>query len=369
MTKPKRMRRVLTVFLVCAATAIASQAQTFNTLVNFDLNNGGLPQYVSLIQGADGELYGTTSAGGQNSQGTIFKVSRGGAPATLTTLYSFCSQANCADGYDPWPGLVLATDGNFYGTTELGGDVTCNPPLGCGTVFEITPSGTLTTLHSFTGPDGSFPGAGLIQGSYGAFFGTTEAGGNLGCRSANGAYGCGTTYKITSEGAFVTLHRFNRTDGDDPNSPLLLATNGNFYGTTYFGGESPHCGGGCGTIFKMTPSGKVSSLYSFCSVTKCPDGEAPFGGLIQASDGSLYGTTELGGANGYGTAFTVTPRGRLTSARPHWWFRSDGTACPRHGRSILRHDPSRGKRSVQLRNRIPKYAERCANDAPQLHLC
>ena len=153
------------VFVFCAATAIASPAQTFTTLVNFNGANGASP-YASLTQGSDGDFYGTTAAGGANGNcnisggcGTIFKVTPGG---TLTTLYSFCTQAGCTDGVSPQAGLVRATDGNFYGTTYSGG-ASSNCSGGCATVFKITPGGMLTALHSFAMTDGAFPQAGLVQ--------------------------------------------------------------------------------------------------------------------------------------------------------------------------------------------------------------
>src|SRR5580700_6157164 len=153
------------VFVLCAATAIATPAQTFTTLVNFDGTNGGAPEYMSLIKGIDGNLYGTTAFGGANEGGTVFKLTPNGV---LTTLYSFCAQPNCADGGDPTAGLVLGTDGNFYGTADGG-------VYGHGVVFKITPKGKLTTLHSFCAEancaDGATPFAGLVQATDGNFYG------------------------------------------------------------------------------------------------------------------------------------------------------------------------------------------------------
>ena len=164
------------VVVCCTAMAIASPAQTLTTLVQFDTTNGGIPES-SLIQGTDGNFYGTTIAGGNlidscgnKGCGTVFKMTPRG---TLSTLYKFCSQLYCADGFGPEGGLVQGADGNFYGTTYLGG------PTGLGTVFKITPGGALTTLYSFCSrsncADGSAPEAGLVQGSDGNFYGTTRA--------------------------------------------------------------------------------------------------------------------------------------------------------------------------------------------------
>jgi uncharacterized repeat protein (TIGR03803 family) len=131
------------------------------------------------------KFYGTTFGGGANNNGTVFKITSSG---TLSTLYSFCFQPNCADGRNPYAGLIQATDGNFYGTTEQGGVNNCAQHYGCGTVFKITPSGTLTTLYSFSnGPGGALPDAGLIQARDGNFYGTTSAG---------GAHGYGTIFRL-----------------------------------------------------------------------------------------------------------------------------------------------------------------------------
>jgi uncharacterized repeat protein (TIGR03803 family) len=220
----------------------------------------------------------------------VFKISPSG---TMTTLYSFCSQSSCADGANPKAVLIQATNGILYGTTRNGGT------KGQGAVFKITPNGTLTTLYSFCSQSGCPNGAnptGLVQASDGNFYGTTYYGG------INNA---GTVFKITPSGTLTTLYTFcsqsGCSDGLRPEAPLLQATDGKFYGTTG------------GTIFKMTPSGTLTTLYSFCSQSGCPDGEFPYTGLTQATDGNLYGTTLDGGANNVGTIFKITPYGTLTT--------------------------------------------------------
>jgi uncharacterized repeat protein (TIGR03803 family) len=286
-------------FLFYAWTAITSHAQTFKTLVNFDGINGSLP-IVSLVQGTDGNLYGTTAEGGANGVGTVFKVT---ATGKLTTLYSFCSQANCTDGSSPYAGLSLGTDGNFYGTTIEGGAHSAG-----GTVFRITPTGALTTLYSFCAQanctDGNEPDAGLIQATNENFYGTTAFGG------PNGA---GTVFKITPAGRLTTLYSFchqaNCTDGDDPAAALVQATNGEFYGTTVLGGAY-----GEGTIFKITAAGNLTTVYSFCILGyPCTDGSNPSAGLIQAPNREFYGTAFWGGANNFGTVFKITASGTLTT--------------------------------------------------------
>jgi uncharacterized repeat protein (TIGR03803 family) len=238
---------------------------------------------------------------------------------TLATLYSFCAQGgNCLDGYYPVAGLVLGSDGNFYGTTSMGGPNPANCPLcdgqGGGTIFKITPGGTITTLYTFCAQpvcaDGQFPSAALIQGSDGNFYGTTPAGGSYGSGCFSDL-GCGTVFKITPSGALTTLHTFctaaNCEDGGGPQAPLIQANDGNFYGTTAGGGDN-----GQGTIFKMTPDGALTTLYSFCQGSGCTSGQEPTAGLLQGSDGSFYGTTQLS-SNDSGTIFKFTPGGGLTT--------------------------------------------------------
>jgi uncharacterized repeat protein (TIGR03803 family) len=192
-----------------------------------------------LIQATNGYFYGTTAFGGANSQGSVFKMSPTG---TLTTLYSFCPQRPCTDGYAP-SGLVQATDGNFYGTTALGGLQNC-PAGSCGTVFKIKPSGTLTTLYSFCSqnncPDGAYPSDTLVQPTDGNLYGTTSR-----------IYGVGTIFKITLGGELTTLYTFcsqkNCNDGTYPSAALIQDTNGTFYGTTDDGGTY-----NLGTIFSLS---------------------------------------------------------------------------------------------------------------------
>jgi uncharacterized repeat protein (TIGR03803 family) len=262
-----------------------------------------------VVQGSDGSLYGTTQFGGANNEGTVFKIAPDGS--NFTTLYSFCSQSNCTDGSQPYAGLVQGSDGNFYGTTSSG-----EAGAGPGTIFKITPGGALTTLYTFCSQtgcvDGYFSTAGLVQGSDGNFYGTTHAGG------ANGAY-YGTVFKVTSGGTLTTLYSFcslsGCTDGENPAEALVEGSDGNFYGTTEGGGAS-----NAGTVFKITPGGTVATLYSFCSQGRCADGENPRTALLQGGDGNFYGTTEFGGAGAYcvpaygcGTVFKITPGGALTT--------------------------------------------------------
>jgi uncharacterized repeat protein (TIGR03803 family) len=340
----RRLERWLWTGLFCAATAIAASAQTFQAIasLNFELY-GAYPQYVSLAQGSDGNFYGTTPDGGVEGAGMAWEVTaqgeltvlcqfsygectngigpyagliqatdgnlygttwQGGANGTGTvfelisgsglTLYSFCSQDDCADGDEPFAPLLQAADKNFYGTTLDGGT------KGYGTVFAITSAGTLTTLHSFRYSDGASPVAGLIQAKNGKFYGTTLYG---------GAHGAGTVFEISAAGKLKTLHSFGAAgDGANPYATLVQAADGTFYGTTYSGGAH-----GQGTVFAITAAGKMTTLYSFCSAKKCTDGAAPYAGVIQATDGNFYGTTSQGGASNRGTVFAITAAGKLTS--------------------------------------------------------
>jgi len=322
---------VCILFLFCAATAIVSPAQKLTTLYTFcaedNCADGDLPS-APLVQGSDGNFYGTTSEGGTGNScssgggcGTVFKMSPSGA---LTTIYSFCSQPNCADGHLSFSELAQGADGNFYGTTAWGGRYggLCST-LGCGTVFKITPSGTLTTLYTFCSQqnctDGAVPHGGLVQGTDGNLYGTTGAGGVSDICVYEG--GCGTVFKITPNGTLTTLYSFNGDDGTAPYGRLVLGTDGNYYGITNVGGANDKCEyeNGCGTVFKITPSGTLTTLYSFCSQLNCTDGYEPVNGLAQGADGNFYGTTPHGGTypsqcgDGCGTVFKITGSGTLTT--------------------------------------------------------
>ncbi len=284
------------------ATEVALPAPTFTTLANFDGSNGSNP-YAAFVQGFDGNLYGTTYSGGANNSGTVFKSTPAGK---LITLYSFCAQSGCTDGIHPSGGLVQASNGDFYGTTLAGG------ANGYGSVFKITLTGTLSTLHSFDDSDGVSPGSGLILATNGNFYGTTQYGGPT---------GYGTVFKMTPSGTLTTLYSFCAqlfcADGFQPYAGLVQATDGNLYGTTLYGGGHDNFGYcydyGCGTAFRITPSGALTTLYRFCAQTNCSDGALLSGGLVQATDGNFYGTTAIGGATGNGTVFKITPSRTLTT--------------------------------------------------------
>ena len=317
--KLNRGKRACAVFALCAATSITLRAQTFTTIYSFCVDStctDGDEPAAGLVQGTDGNFYGTTPFGGAIGNGTVFKITPSG---TLTTIHSF----GVEDGIGPITALVQSTDGNFYGTTEFGGPD--NDPYG--TIFKITPSGTLTTLYG-CGLQDCFLSSALVQATDGDLYGTTPNGEDvLQCGECNG----GSVFKITQTGTLTTLYSFcsqdvtpsgECPDGFEPNAALIQGTDGNLYGTTTGGGaigDGANCAstGGCGTVFRITPSGSLTTLYTFCAHTGCTDGGAP-SALIQGTDGNFYGTTSVGGANcastgRCGTFFRITPSGSLTT--------------------------------------------------------
>jgi uncharacterized repeat protein (TIGR03803 family) len=269
---------------------------SYSTLVQFNIANGGIP-YAGLVLGADGNFYGTTLIGGPNYSGSIFRLTPAGS---ITTLSTFSGGLN---GQYPTAPLIQGTDGNFYGTTFFGGT------FGNGTVFRMTPTGTLTSLYSFTGGnDGMNPWGGLVQGNDGNLYGTTEAG---------GANGSGTVFRLTTNGTLATLVEFNSTNGAFPYGKLVQGTDGCFYGTTETGGTN-----GAGTVFKMDTNGVLTTLFQFDNDN---NGANPVTGLIRGTDGYFYGTTAQGGLGGYGTVFRISSQGALTTLI---WFDWSNGATP-----------------------------------------
>lgn len=262
----------------CGSVYKITSAGVMTTMYSFDCDaNGGSPES-PLVQGLDGNLYGTTAAYGSTGFGTIFRISTSGA---LTTLYNFCSQPNCADGHASFGGMTVGTDGNFYGTTVAG------DPSDGGTVFKITLAGAYSTLYEFCSQtnctDGSTPYATLVQAADGNFYGTTANGGIYG--------NYGTVFKITPRGKLTTIYSFFGTEGSGPTAGLFLASDGNFYGTTQYGGSVSYAG----TAFGITPTGVLTIIHNFCSDIGCSDGENPMGALTEDTDGTLFGTTFDGG--------------------------------------------------------------------------
>jgi uncharacterized repeat protein (TIGR03803 family) len=311
------------------ATGYAS-AQTLSVLYNFNASTSDPSGFSALSQGRDGNVYTTSFSGGSGRFGTFFNMSPTGS---LSELYAF-ENSEDGPGCSPLSGVTLGTDGNFYGGT-----------LGCGdffdgTVFSITPDGIPTGLYSFTGGgDGAGPQAAPVEGGDGNYYGTT-----LGGASAN----CGTVYQITPAGSLSTLYQFDGNHGCSPIVPLTLATDGTFYGTAERGGANqfgvvfkittsgvytvlynfdgtngkypfapvvqgkdgnfygPTLVGGAfnaGVVFKITSAGKLTVLHSFDPSDL--DGANPAAGLVQATDSYFYGVTESGGSSGNGIVFRI----------------------------------------------------------------
>lgn len=302
---------------VCAATvllmAVGAYAQSIQPIYSFQASPAA--PNAGIVEGPDGNFYGTTFGGGGNGEGAIFKVTTNGV---VTTLHSFGPPTGYAgtyvtnsDGAQPLSGLVLGPGGNFYGTTLKGGT------NGNGTVFEITTNGIFTTLVAFDGTNGAYSEAALAVGPDGNLYGTTSQG---------GSNGNGLVFRVTTNGVVTPLHSFSalindgatgsvtNTDGAEPYAGLALWTNGILYGATAEGGV-----GGSGTLFAMNTNGAYTNIYSFSAENynasgvgepdTNADGAAPVAPLALGPDGYLYGTTHGGGKSGSGTVFKVTPNG------------------------------------------------------------
>lgn len=351
-------KALISILLLFLVGGVAAAAQTYKIVYTFE-TTGPYGPYANVVQGVDGNLYGTTAYGGTKGQGTVYRLT---ADGKFTTIYSFCSLVNCADGASPNAPLMLGTDGNFYGTTLFGGTGTVYCGSGCGMVFKVTPKGVLTTLHDFCTvypcDDGGGPVSGLVQGADSNFYGVApDYGGNYlqgtaykispsgtfttlyafcqqtgctdgqgprapliqgtngqfyGSTAQGGANGYGEIFEIASTpGTPTILHSFDSTDGSEPSSRLLQASNGELYGMTEYGGTSTCAFGSlCGTLFEMTPTGlSFNTLFDFNST----DGSNPVGGFVLGGDGNLYGVADSGGTNDAGTIFKMTPNGALTT--------------------------------------------------------
>jgi uncharacterized repeat protein (TIGR03803 family) len=339
------------VLLALALAAIlcggaTAQAQSYNETILYSIQDvtpdGGDPN--GLIEASDGNFYTTTFYGGASTggvidmgSGTVLRVTPAGA---VTILHTFCAASPCTEPTNPTGNLIQATDGNLYGTASYGG------LYGQGAVFKVTLSGTVTTLYSFCGqadcPDGAEPEGSLVQGIDGALYGhaayggagnggtifmVTMAGkqsvvydlgglalsstpvqgsdGNFYGTASGGANNAGQIYKLTTAGYLTTVYSFCSvvassvcTDGSEPqDSPLVEGTDGEFYGTTSAGGKGTGYSfpSGAGTLFKVTTSGKLTTLYNFCTDTNCADGAVPSSGPTLGSDGAFYGFTTTGG--------------------------------------------------------------------------
>ena len=323
----RTMVLIAAILMLAVVAATVAIAQTYTDVYNFDWSNGSGPEGV-LAQGRDGNLYGTTQAGGSNNRGVAFVVTPGGRGKVV---YNF----DDVDGATPRSGLTLGTDGNLYGTAQLGGENSY------GTIFKITAGGRLTTLHSFTGIDGSLPLTAPAQGADGSFYGVTSNGilykisssgvftefgpipgqstaplflatdGNFygtvvygGANDCGNGYGCGDVFRMTPKGVVITIYNFDGTTARYPWGPVIQGSDGNFYGTTYAGGTY-----GGGVVYKLTAQGAMTVLHNFGDPNYPNDGATPYTGLVQATDGNYYGVTDEGGTSGWGVIFQITPAG------------------------------------------------------------
>ena len=343
---------------VILIAGLSVQAQNFSVVYNFDVTHGQTPQ-AGLVRDAAGNLYGTTASGGDATSGVIFKISANGQATVLhtfndsdgslprtdltlsgSTLYgttfgggsigagtifkistdgsgfkSLYSFTGGDDGSNPASGVIRDSQGNLYGTTQYGGMFLS------GVLYRLSPSGTLTPLHGFTGgSDGAMPMAEPIMEASGNLYGTTEFGGDNAGNCVGLSSGCGVVYKVAPDGKLTVLRSFTNMQGDGayPMGALLRDAAGNLYGTTTGGGGQKNNG----TVFKIDSKGNFTRLHSFGA--GIPDGVVPQGALVRDSAGNLYGTTTYGGSSSNsGTIFKLAPNGREKVI--HSFKASDGT--------------------------------------------
>jgi uncharacterized repeat protein (TIGR03803 family) len=303
--------------VITLGLAVRIQAQTVTYLGHFNGVNGNGPSG-PVVQAADGNFYGTTVHGGVNAQGNVFRMTPSGK---ITSIYSFCSKANCVDGQYPTTGTVLGKDGNLYGVTYQGGSATF------GTIYKLTLNGKITTVYTFTCPelrcaDGQYP-TGISLGNDGNFYGTTSGG---------GASLLGVLFKLTPGGKFTLLHTFcssvNCADGQIPGFPPLQGTDGNFYGTTNAGGSF-----GVGVLYKLTLAGAYTVIKNFCEPSAtCNTGFYPTT-VVQAGNRNLFGTTANNGSFNSGTVFEITSTNKFKVLHT---FSFNGGQAPTKGLTLAK---------------------------------
>lgn len=302
----------------------ASSETSFKVIHAFNSPTDGVIPEGTLIFDTAGNLYGTTVGGGAYGGGTVFELSLDGNGSwNETILHSF--QAN-TDGEEPVAGVVMDAQGNLYGTTQQGGVHNSNCSTGCGTVYELSPGAsgwTFQVLYSFNGiPDGAFPNSEMVFDAAGNLYGVTGGGG-----IAQGCFeGCGTIFELVKANGWQeqTLHAFNSSygDGELPSGKLLMDTQGNLYGTTQIGGST-----GYGTAYELMHSNATWSekvIYNFCFQINCREGNQPSAGVINI-DGQLFGTAAMGGGTGYyGTVFKLKEFGTNWFAKAYDFNITDG---------------------------------------------
>ena len=283
-------------FLFGGIFEIASDG-TYSLLYQFTGSNGDGANPGGALLERNGNFYGTTNyGGGAPNAGIVFRMAKGGAP---TPIYTF---SGGSDGANSNATLIADKEGNLYGTTQRGGSTDCSSSYepGCGVVFEVSPKGKETVLHTFAGgKDGIWPQSGLAADAQGNLYGTTWEGG-----SSLYTYGCGTVYKITPKGDESVIHAFRcGKDGSAPYASVLVDAKGNVYGTATHGGNENNCAGGCGTVFKISPDGRFRVIYAFKGGN---DGRGAYSALVADKRGRIYGATLYGGEYDYGVVFRLT---------------------------------------------------------------
>ena len=305
--------------VMCLMTMVVRGEIIFTNLVSFTGTGGACPgaaPYAGLVLGADGNFYGTTSQGGVNNLGTVFQLTPGGS---FTSLFSF----NGINGANPKAALTPGDSGTFYGTTFAGG------VSNWGTIFLITTNGAFTNLFSFTGTNnpyqGAAPAAALVADGAGNFYGTTGYGGATNALYLNNAhdllgYGYGTVIELTTNATVTASVVFGGTNGANPSGGLVLAKDGNFYGTTTWGGNGLSGNfPGYGTIFRLSPDGTFTNIYRFGGGS---EGAFIYAGLVEGDDGYLYGATFAGGSVGNGALFKISTNGNFLPLRSFSFFES-----------------------------------------------
>jgi uncharacterized repeat protein (TIGR03803 family) len=305
--------------LMCLIPVAVRGDVIFTNLVSFTGTSGACPgaaPYAGLVLGADGNFYGTTKLGGADNLGTVFRLTPGGV---FTSLVSFAG----ANGANPKAALTPGNSGTLYGTTFAGG------VSNWGTIFLITTNGAFTNLFSFTGTNnpwqGAAPAAALVADGAGNFYGTTGYGGATNALYLNNAqdllgFGYGTVIELTTNGTVTAPVIFGGTNGANPSGGLVLAKDGNFYGTTTWGGPGiSSTSPGVGTIFRMRPDGTLTNIYRFAGGG---DGAFIYAGLVEGDDGCLYGAAFSAGSVGNGTLFKISTNGNFVPLHSFGYFES-----------------------------------------------
>ena len=296
MKRPQKLLLLAGILSVWLVAPCIYGGIVFTNLISFSGTNGANP-VDNLVWGPNGNFFGTAPNGGASNSGTIFEISADGS--FFTNFYNFSGGTN---GANPAGALILGADDNFYGTTYSGG------VSNWGTIFQISTNGAFNQLGLLTGTNGAHPNVALVQAADGSFYGSTKYGGPY-PNTTSGGTGYGVIFQITTNGALSTPVLFASTNGAYA-AALTRGNDGNFYGTTAWGGNTSPFTLGFGTIFRLSPDGTFTNLYKFSGGN---DGGFPYANLVQGNDGNFYGATFNGGAHSGGSLFRITPGGTFTN--------------------------------------------------------